>query len=202
MRQLFERFVKERKYLKNVTPKTVDWYWNSWAALCGKSVWATSSDMPPKEYWTARIAELREQGVSASSVNTYSRAINAFLKWAVDEGLIQSPVRIPRLKEEKRILATLTATQVDRLLRWKPKNPSAIRIHTIACLMLDTGLRANEALSIYREDVDLENLLLKIKGKGQKERMIPISLEMRRIFCRWLSKHEFDLVFPTANGTK
>ena len=201
MRKLYEQFVRERRYLKNVTPATEVWYQQAWRAL-GSALPEDGTPAPSKSYWTDRIAALRDDGVSAVSVNTYARAINAFLKWAHDEGHVTTRVRIPRLKEEKTLLATLTPAHVDRLLRWKPKAASAIRVHTLACLLLDTGVRANEALSLRRADVDLDNLLIRVKGKGQKDRVVPMSFELRRILFRWLTRHTFDLVFPTSRGTK
>jgi integrase/recombinase XerD len=200
MKELYEQFVRERRYLKNVTPKTEAWYWQSWDALA--SGLPEGDAAPSRAVWTDRVAALRDKGVSAVSVNTYARAINAFLKWAHDEGHVPARVRIPRLKEEKTILATLTPAHVDRLLRWKPKAASAIRVHTLACLLLDTGVRANEALSLRRPDVDLDNLLIRVRGKGQKDRVVPMSFELRRILFRWLARHDYDLVFPTARGTK
>lgn len=199
MQNLFEQFVKERKYLKNVTPKTEAWYWDSWKAL-GDGLEAATP--PAKTEWMGRIAALRDRGVTAVSVNTYARAINAFLKWGHEEGHFREVIRIPRLKEEKLILATLTPAQVDSLLRYKPKGFSALRVHTMACCFLDTGIRADEALSLRRDGVDLDNLLLRIKGKGRKDRMVPMSLEFRKLLFRWLAKHPFALVFPTRNGTK
>jgi integrase/recombinase XerD len=199
MQSLFEQFVKERKYLRNVTPRTEAWYWQSWKALASNLV---DGSAPPKTYWNERIAEMRQRGVSPVTVNAYTRAINAFLRWGHDEGHLPERVRIPRLKEEMKILATVTPTDVERLLRWKHKCYSGHRIHAFACLLLDTGMRADEALSLRRDSVDMDSLLIKVKGKGRKDRVVPMSFELRRILFRWLGKHEFDLLFPTRNGTK
>jgi hypothetical protein len=62
-----------------------------------------------------RIVELRTRGVSATSVNTWLRCVNAYLKWN-DAGF-----KIPRLKEEQKILAALSPEQVKRILEFKPK---------------------------------------------------------------------------------
>ena len=157
--------------------------------------------MPSKAFWTDLIAALRDKGVAAVSVNTYARAVNAFLKWAHDEGHVPAGVRIPRLKEEKTVLATLTPADIDGLLRWKPKAASAIRAHS-SLPAARHGHAPNEALSLRRSDVDLDNLLIRVKGKGQKDRVVPMSFELRRILYRWLSRHTHDLVFPTMRGTK
>ena len=200
MQHLFEQFVRERRFLKNVTVKTEAWYLQSWNAVANGL--RPDDPLPPKSYWTEQIAQLRQRGVSAVAVNTYTRAINAFLHWAHDEGHTPERVRIPRLKEPQKVLATLTASDVERLLRWKHRGFAGHRSHAFTCLLLDTGMRADEALSLRRSDVDLDNLLLRVHGKGQKQRVVPMSLELRRVLFRWLGKHEYDLVFPTRDGVK
>jgi len=51
MKKLYERFVRERKYLKNVTPKMEAWYWQSWHALVGGVL--EGETVPTKAFWTA-----------------------------------------------------------------------------------------------------------------------------------------------------
>jgi site-specific recombinase XerD len=50
--------------------------------------------------------------------------------------------------------------------------------------------------------VDLDNMLLRVRGKGEKQRIVPISFKMRRLLYRWLLKHEFPLVFATRDGAR
>jgi len=47
-------------------------------------------------------------------------------------------------------------------------------------LLLDTGLRIDEALSLDRDHIDLHNCLVRIHGKGNRQRLVPISLECRK----------------------
>lgn len=68
------------------------------------------------------------------------------------------------------------------------------------CLLIDTGLRITEALSLQRSKVDFENMLLTVMGKGNKERTIPMSLELRKVLCKWCDKHSHELVFSTRQG--
>jgi integrase len=51
---------------------------------------------------------------------------------------------------------------------------------------LDTGLRLQELLNLSRQDVDLDNLILRVKGKGNKQRLVPMSIELRKVlFAIW-----------------
>ena len=197
---LTERFIQERKYLKSVTHKTLEWYKYSFHAFRGA--------MGSKDTIGAKIAELRQRGVSATSVNTYLRTLNAYFRWMHTEGHTKALIRLPPLKEEVKVLATLRPEHVQRLVQLKPKGPWEQRIHTVAMLLLDSGMRIDEALSLRREDVDLDNLLVKLHGKGQRERIVPISAECRKLLWKYLNRpgapsvRQDSLVFSTRTGTK
>ena len=63
-------------------------------------------------------------------------------------------------------------------------------------------MRISEALGIQREDIDLNNMLIRVTGKGNKQRLVPMSLELRKQLFRWLQKCPKDFVFGTRSGTK
>lgn len=188
-----ERFKQERKYLKNVTPKTLAWYQHSFKAFEGA--------LGGKAAVTARITELRERGVSPVSINTYLRCINTYFRWLQQEHGAD-PVKIPRLKEEQKILATLTGNHVAALINFKPKGHNLRRAHTLTLLLLDTGLRISEALSLCWGKIDMDNMVLTVHGKGGKHRIVPFSFECRKILYRWKQQQRgpYDLVFPTRSG--
>jgi integrase/recombinase XerD len=151
-----------------------------------------------------RIVRLRKAGLTPVSVNTYLRTLNAFFRWAHAEGHLSELLRVAKLKEEQKVISTLAPEQISRLIDFKPHGKSQQRLHTLSCLLLDSGLRIDEALSLRSEDVDLENFLLRVHGKGRKHRVIPISVEMRKLMWRWMKMQPADsgLVFPTRTGTK
>jgi integrase/recombinase XerD len=66
--------------------------------------------------------------------------------------------------------------------------------------LLDTGTRIDEALSLSVREVDMDNLILTVKGKGDKERKIPFSFELRKTIFRYLKLHDSDLLFCTRDG--
>jgi hypothetical protein len=113
-----------------VSPKTLIWYQCSFKAFDG----ATSS----KEAINRRIVELRERGVSPITINSYLRCINAFLRWLHEEHQHDS-LRIPRLREKQKVLATLTPDHMKRLLQFSPKGRNQKQAHTLTLLLLDIG---------------------------------------------------------------
>jgi integrase/recombinase XerD len=76
------------------------------------------------------------------------------------------------------------------------------RLVSLISLLADTALRINEALNLRRKDIDFENCLMDITGKGGKFRRIPISLECRKVLYRYLQSHNYDLVFCSRDGCK
>ena len=92
MEILYRQFIREKQYLCNISPRTVDayrWAWKAFEpALVGRSCIVKSDILQ-------RIEELRAQGLSVVSVNTYLRSVNAFCHWMFSEGHAQSHLKIP-----------------------------------------------------------------------------------------------------------
>ena len=119
----------------------------------------------------------------------------------------RSRVHQPLLRTERKLLVTLTDQQLRQLISFKPRTFNQWRIHALVSVILDTGCRVDEVIQLRTGNVDLENLLITVYGKGNKERKVPFSYELRKILFRYgqfRAKHEidFDLVFPSRRGTK
>lgn len=202
MHPRFEQFIKEKKYLHNVSPSTETWYRNSLKWLPGP----TPDDAALKEL----VMRMRDRGLKATSCNCHIRAINSFLHWdhaGVDHrcGAGCPHLRVQRLKEESYVPETYTSKQVQSILRWKPRGFFQRRLYALALTLLDTGVRLDEALSLCVRDCNLDDLLLTVTGKGRKQRVIPFSLELRRVLAKFIldfcpRAHQF--VFGTALGRK
>jgi site-specific recombinase XerD len=67
---------------------------------------------------------------------------------------------------------------------------------------MDTGLRINEALTLRRDKVDFDNLLLIVIGKGNKERVVPFSYELRKALYKYSRSHNYEYIFCTQDGRK
>jgi integrase/recombinase XerD len=186
----FEQFIQERIYLQNVSPRTVDWYRQTFKWL--ERYPLTTEGL--KEL----VVAMRQAGLQAISCNSRIRCVNAYLKWA---GL---PLSVPKLREESKVMPTYTEEQLKRVIDFRSKTPSEKRLHTLILVLIDSGLRIEEALSLKRSDVNLDQMLMTVKGKGGKERVVPFSFELRKALWKFTSKQNpnCDVLFATRDGRK
>lgn len=180
----FQQFIRERQYLTNVSPRTVEWYKNSLK-------WLPSESPSPEELKDA-VMRMREKGLKATGCNCAIRAINAYLHWS-SAGTEKKcgpgcpHLRVPKVKEPELVLPTFTASQIKSLLAWKPKAKCQRRLHLLILILLDTGCRISEALTLRVREIDTDNMLVTLDGKGRKQRIVPFSLELRKALFRYIS---------------
>lgn len=201
MEREFELFLREKRYVQNVSEHTIEFYHYSFKALNKYSLIKSVADIS-KANLTDMISNMRQQGMSASCTDARIRGINPFLTWLYENEYTSEHFKIKRMKFQKRVLKTFDDTQVKTILNYKPKNFYELRLHTLLLLLLDCGIRINEALTLRRSQIDLDNLLITVIGKGNKERVIPFSLELRKVIFKFLKSHKFELVFTNRQGTK
>jgi site-specific recombinase XerC len=105
LNSLLDRFLRERTYLKNVSPKTRVWYETAWKTFLrtqGPGFGTTPIDSPQaitRQHLQEFVVALRDRGVRPVTVNTWVCALNAFCRWLHEEGTtLREPVRLRRLK--------------------------------------------------------------------------------------------------------
>jgi integrase/recombinase XerD len=186
----FEQFIQERIYLQNVSPRTVDWYRQTFK-------WLEKYPLT-EEGLKSLVVGMRQAGLEATSCNNRIRCVNAFLKWA------GSPLKVAKLKEDTKVMPTYTADQLKSIIDFRPKTSGDKRLHTIVLTLIDTGVRIEEALSLKRSAVNLDQMLLTVHGKGGKERLVPFSFELRKVLWKYTAKQDSrcELLFSTKDGRK
>ena len=131
-----------------------------------------------------------------------ARAINSFLTWLHEDGHLPERLKIKLLKNPPKPIKTLTDHDIKRLATFRPKGRIQTRTWMLAMVLLDCGLRIGEALGLERENVDFDNLTLRVLGKGNKERLVPISLELRKHLFRFLRQIKGRYVFVAFSGAR
>lgn len=202
--ELFEQFVRERKYLKNVTPKTINYYHNCWDSFRRLVPVDRPNDLS-RSLLANYVVRLRESDVKPVSCNTYISGMNAFLNWLHEQGHITERLAMKKLRVEQQVIKTLADTTLRALLAFKSQTPGECRVQTLVSLLLDTGMRIDEALTLRPESIDFDNMLLIVMGKGKKERLVPFSFELRRVLVKYMARmpqKALRYVFCTREGSK
>lgn len=185
---MFEKFIEERQYLHNVSPQTIVWYRASFKWL--------GTESPAESDLKSFVLRMRVAGLKPSSCNNRIRAVNAYLRWS------GSTLKVSRLKEDQRVLPTYSVDDIQKIANWKPSGSCPARLQCLVLVLADTGCRLGEALGLKWSDVDFDNLLLTLHGKGGKDRKVPFSFELRKFVWKFRQRSAFGLVFATRSGRR
>lgn len=145
---------------------------------------------------------------SASGIHAHLRDMRAFCRWLYEEELIAKPVKVTLPKLPKRLFRILDDEEMGQL--WQSKyltgtSTLAIRNRAMVALMLDTGIRREEAANICLSDLSLERKTLTVIGKGDKERRVFFSNRVRDLLKEFLAIRGMDdepLFHLTADGIR
>ncbi|MFC1933314.1 tyrosine-type recombinase/integrase, partial [Chloroflexota bacterium] len=134
----------------------------------------------------------QEKQLSGYAINCYLRALRAFWSWLVREEIIVSnpfnKVILP--KPPKKVIATFSEAQIQAMLKKVDTvTPAGFRDWTIIVMLLDSGLRASELTGLPMSDVNLEEGLVKVRGKGDKERMVPIGTKVQKAIWKYVHRY-------------
>jgi site-specific recombinase XerD len=194
-RRLHDDFIKHGTYLRNWQPTTVRTYRQGLNSL--------ALEVPTKAELDGWVIRLREQGLTPGGCNMYIRTVNSYLHWLCEEGHVPTRLRVKVLRAPLRQHTLLSPADVRCLLRFQPRTKGEHRTRALILLLLDTGIRITEALTLDRAKVRLDDMLLTVWGKGAKERTVPFSLELRPTLYRWMQRAPASpFVFATASGAR
>jgi integrase/recombinase XerC len=140
--------------------------------------------------------------LKAATVNRKLAAISMWLDWALDTGLLLdvNPAKNVRgVRASRPTVKWLSRQDEGKILRvlerdlnaarTDPARRKALRNRALVVLILNTGLRASEALSLRLDDVEINarsGRVLVRSGKGNKERSVPLNKNARQALQNWL----------------
>lgn len=126
--------------------------------------------------------------LSSSYINGFVRAFRAFSSWLYEDGYTDTntlkAVKPPKV--QRKIVEVLTDEEIVRLVgQFDQNKPFAARNFAIIWTLLDCGLRASELCQLTLENAHLEQGYLKVLGKGNKERLVPIGQRCQKALVLW-----------------
>ena len=158
------------------------------------------------------IVSLVQDQITNRTVNRKISALRSYYKFLLKTETIKiSPLKLHRpLRVSKKINVPFSTEEVDRLLDSDlfPKDYEGVLQKTIISLMYYTGLRRMELIELEDTSVDFQNKSIKVLGKRNKERMIPLLPEAIEIMKHYIScKKELSHSLPSyffcsSNGLK
>ena len=165
-----------------------------WLGQTHGAALAQSQEHHLQAYFAAR-ADTR-----ATSANRRLTVFKRYFRWALREGLIrQDPtLKLLAAKQPLRVPKTLSEAQVETLLAAPDTDtPLGLRDRTMLELMYASGLRVSELVALKTIHVGLNEGVLRVLGKGSKERLVPFGELARDWLERWLREGR-----PAVLGTR
>ncbi|QOJ01490.1 MAG: tyrosine recombinase XerC [Phycisphaeraceae bacterium] len=141
------------------------------------------------------LGYLGEQQYSAATMARKIATLRSFYKWADKRGLSavnpMTVIRTPR--QSKRLPKAITIDQVEKLLS-APSDSDLLGRRDRAMLetLYSTGLRVSELVGLNFTDLDVQGEALHIRGKGKKERIVPLGSHALRAIARYLELMQED----------
>lgn len=119
---------------------------------------------------------LEGQGLGPGGIHAHARAVRAVFNWAEREELLpRNPAKrleLPSLPKERQ--PTVTVETAQKLQKACKKTEQPLRDMAVLLTLFDTGLRVHELTGLKLEDLQFERGLVRVMGKGAKERFVPI----------------------------
>ena len=149
----------------------------------------------------AYIAKRHRQGLAGSSMQRLLSSVRGFYRYLLRNSYIDAnpaaDVRAP--KGKKALPKVMDVDQVDRLLSGSATSPLEMRDHAMMELMYSSGLRLSELVNLNLEDIELHAAQLKVLGKGNKTRYLPIGQQAREALATWLNLRD-SVAQPDERG--
>ncbi len=141
------------------------------------------------------LSKLRKE-LNPRSVNRHISALKGFYTYMVEEKIITtSPLEnISVLKTEKSLPKYLTINEVDQLLNFPLNTAFDYRNKAMLEVMYATGLRVSELVNLEYSNVDLYNSVIRVKGKGKKERIVPIGETASYYLKKYVEEYRNQLI--------
>ena len=143
------------------------------------------------------IVHLKEEGLVNRSINRKMSTLRTFYKYCLRENLIEkSPMTgIKALKQPKTLVKFVTETDINKVSFGEEAVFSTQRDHLLFELLYQTGMRQAELRGLEDGDVDKIDMQLKIHGKRNKDRLVPLSREMIQLIVQYQALR--DATFTT-----
>jgi len=209
MEKYIEKFIRYLEIEKNYSPHTI---LNYRLDLQDFNRFLAGTEFEKIDYLALRkyLAVLKEKNLSSRSVGRRLSALRSFFRFLSREGYIKTnPIlMLSSPKLDKHLPSFMTEEEVKKLIESAfaktPNDLSGLRDRAILEVFYSSGLRISEVVGLNVDDVDFISGVLKIRGKGKKERIVPVGEAALGAMKKYLDKKkkETEAVFLNKNSRR
>lgn len=210
---VIDSFLNHLRMERRLSPRTIEHYGRDLAAI-GQflaahhvTTWSTLDSSIIRAF----LRNQHHADKSGRSLQRLLSSIRTFYRYLIRQGWAENnpalAVKPPR--DARRLPKTLPVDQVDVLFTdGDPELPLELRDRAMIELFYSSGLRLSELVQLDIPDIDLDDCMARVVGKGNKERMIPVGRYAIQALRRWLEvrprflKSETHALFVSRRGTR
>ena len=207
-----DRFIRHLEYERRLSPLTCKNYrrdLKTLAAYCEQSGVASWADLD-SEHVRAYSAACFRKGLSARSIQRRLSASRTFFRYLIREKEVKkNPVSsVSAPKGKKRLPGNLDADRMARLLDIPGDGAIVDRDRAILELLYSSGLRLAELIDLNLGDVDMHDATVRVTGKGNKDRIVPVGRYALKALRQWgitrgdLANADEKAMFVSNRGTR
>ena len=176
------------------------------------------NDSFPKEFTSDDIEKyiklLKEKGLEKNSISRKLSSLNHFFNFMIEEDIIHlNPIKkLEFPKVNKKLPTIISMDQIDKLILHSKndKSPNGIRLNVMIEILYATGIRISELVEMKISSLHEKKNFLLIYGKGNKERLVPISNNTKKTIDEYLKIRSFFMLkdqdskwlFPSKQSSK
>jgi integrase/recombinase XerC len=199
MQAAVEGFLRYLRIERNASPLTLKSYRSDLARLLQFLVSTDAGLCEPQDVsigqLRAYVADLHQQGYARSTIARRLASLRSLFEYCRREKLVDSnPARALRTpRQGRRLPHFLSTEQVAKLLETPPDDqPAGLRDRAILETLYSAGLRVSELVSLDLADWDRDSNVLRVRGKGRKERIAPVGRFAATAILGWLQHRQTD----------
>lgn len=209
MEKYIEKFIRYLEIEKNYSVHTI---LNYRLDLEGFKKFLSDTDIEKVDYLTLRkyLAVLKEKNLGTRTIGRRLSTLRSFFKFLTREGYLKTnPILVlSSPKQEKHLPQFMTEEEVSRLIESafakNEKDERGLRDRAVLETFYSTGMRISEVVGLSIADIDFIGGIVKVMGKGKKERIVPIGETAIAAIRGYLKKRkkQAEALFLNKNGRR
>jgi site-specific recombinase XerC len=186
-----EPFLEHLEWERNLSPATLRAYRREVVSAIGFMAADNGADGPADVTLAAIrgwLAELHGRGLAGRSVERALAALRTYFGFLVGEGVLTSnpAALVPRVRTRRTVPEVVDRHGLDELFEAFPDSPAGRRDRAAVELLYGAGLRVSELVGLDLVDLQLGRRLLRVRGKGRKERIVPFGRQAETALSLYL----------------